>query len=134
MALHLLIVDDDPILRRLYERSLAKRTDLVEGLKVDMAPSAAVARACLGGFHYDLALIDLNLGPSGQDDLSGLDLVRQTRQAKRRTEVVVMSSQDDSATIAACLAAGADAFVSKNSDFVTTLQATIDCVAAVSRV
>lgn len=128
MALHLLIIDDDPALRRLYETVLGHRDGNCskrDEVTLDVAPSADAGRSLLASKRYDLALVDLNLNPTADlagFDQSGLSVVAHIRNVLPKTEAIIMSSQDDEPTVRACLNAGADGFVSKNSAFVATLR------------
>jgi DNA-binding NarL/FixJ family response regulator len=65
-------------------------------------------RARLHQSSPTLVLIDLRLG--------GIDGLRQSRAAFPHTTFVVLSDQDDRATILACLEAGAQGYILKSTD------------------
>src|SRR5450830_1707369 len=66
---HILVVDDEPDLRTLYELTLLR-----EGYRVEAAGSLAEARACLDERSFDAVITDMRL-PDGL----GLDLLKQLR-------------------------------------------------------
>ncbi len=72
----LLILDDSPTLRERLRQVLADDYHLVEA-----ATGRAALAACAGEPPPDLLLVDLNLGssPGQENDLSGLDVVRQLK-------------------------------------------------------
>ena len=72
----------------------------------------ALVAACAAN-PPDIAVVDLYLDNTGE---SGLDTVRWLRGAHANCVILVCSSADDATTIAECLAAGADDFISKASD------------------
>jgi two-component system KDP operon response regulator KdpE len=96
-----LIIDDEPQIRRTLELNLAAR-----GYQVDLAASGE------GGLeqarhHPDLVILDLGL--PGMD---GLDFVRRLR-AFSKVPIVVLSARETEATKVAALDAGADDYVTK---------------------
>jgi DNA-binding NarL/FixJ family response regulator len=115
MKARILITDDDPTLLRIY-RSIFEANDAV---MVDYACTRSAGRALLGQHQYELAIFDIDLGESSHDGLDLLDFARNTRVA---TNVVMISTMDDPPTIKRCYGLGANAFVSKNKDFLQTLK------------
>lgn len=73
-AARLLVVDDEPDLRTLYELTLLR-----EGYEIDSAGSVAEALALLQAGRYSAVITDMKL-PDG----SGLALLRWLEQAGRR--------------------------------------------------
>jgi DNA-binding NtrC family response regulator len=61
----------------------------------------------------DIAILDIHIGDSEQ---SGVELARATRSISKKTVILICSTADDVRTIAGCLGAGVDDFISKNSD------------------
>lgn len=103
-----LLVDDDPALRELVARGLrAAGAAVVEAGGVDEALALAD-----GG--PDLVLLDLDL-PDG----SGLDVARGLREhpATRATPIVMLTSSEEAADIAAAYAAGVNGYAVKPVGF-----------------
>jgi two-component system, OmpR family, KDP operon response regulator KdpE len=101
MTGRVLIVDDDPAMRRVLEINLAAR-----GYQVDTAASGRSALDLTGG-PLDLIILDLNL-----PDMDGLDVLHQVR-ASSMVPIVVVSGQDVQTSGGDALAAGADDYVVK---------------------
>lgn len=109
MPMHLLIVDDHPLIRggvavQLGEAEDAPRVEqadcLAEGLRLlSSAP------------RFDLILLDLNL-----PDTIGTSGIETLRQRFPRVPVMVLSGATDRATIDRCLRAGASGFLPKTAD------------------
>ncbi|HET7333866.1 MAG TPA: response regulator transcription factor [Rhizomicrobium sp.] len=76
---------------------------------IDEAPNVRRANQAIAAGDYDLALIDLGL-PDG----SGLDVLRNLRQASARTICVVTTVMGDDAHIVAALSAGAHGYLLKS--------------------
>jgi CheY-like chemotaxis protein len=85
-ALSILFVDDEPSLRKLAERVLAR-----SGHRVTVAASAAEARVHLASGQFDVVISDLNLGRSED----GLSLVRLAQVQQPGAHLVVISAQSD---------------------------------------
>ena len=98
----ILVVDDEPPIRRLLRTGLGSQGyDVVEAAD-GRAAEAAIAR------NPDLVLLDLGL-----PDVSGHDLLRRWRAAGRETPVIILSSRTDEAGIVEALELGADDYVTK---------------------
>ena len=98
----ILVVDDEPPIRRLLRTGLGSQGfDVVEAAD-GRAAEAAIAR------NPDLVLLDLGL-----PDVSGHDLLRRWRAAGRETPVIILSSRTDEAGIVEALDLGADDYVTK---------------------
>jgi len=98
-----LVVDDEPGMRNFLKRSLEKRCALLE-----VAGSAEEAEALRLRYHFDLLLVDIRL-----PGLSGLDWLRQLREAGVRTHVIYMTAYADLDMAIAALRNGADDFIMK---------------------
>jgi len=96
-----LVVDDEPQIRRTLELNLAAR-----GYQVDLAASGAAALE-LARRHPDLVIVDLGL--PGMD---GLEVVARLR-ASSKVPIMVLSARDTEETKIAALDAGADDYVTK---------------------
>jgi len=109
MAMHLLIVDDHPLIRGGVIVQLHEATD---------APCVEQADCLADGLRllssaprFDLILLDLNL-----PDTVGTSGIETLRQRFPRVPVMVLSGAADRATIDRCLRAGASGFLPKTAD------------------
>lgn len=91
----LLVVDDEPDLRTLYELTLIR-----EGYDVETAGSVDDALALLAGRRYSAVITDMRL-PDG----SGLDLLAELRQMPKPPPVLIFSASDYDAGTARHVAA-----------------------------
>ena len=98
----LLIVEDDPRLRRTLTISLSARQ-----YQVTEAATGAAALAALAASPPDLVILDLGL-----PDMDGLDVLAQLR-ATSRTPVIVLSARHTQSDKVDALEAGADDYVTK---------------------
>jgi two-component system KDP operon response regulator KdpE len=101
--LRILIVDDEPPIRRFLRTALA-----AQDYRVEEAGDGETALDFLK--HNPVDLIILDLGLPGMD---GLELVRRLRGDGSTTPIVILSSRDDEAGKVAALDLGADDYVSK---------------------
>jgi CheY-like chemotaxis protein len=86
-ALRLLLVEDDPIDRRLFEE-LLRETGL-PSYELQSAERVASAVRQLQGLHFDLILTDLSL-----PDAYGRDTVAQLRAAAPQVPIVVLTGSE----------------------------------------
>jgi DNA-binding response OmpR family regulator len=102
---HVLIVDDEPLMRRTTSRLLRS-----EGYEVDEACSAVEAREMLGSQPWDLMLLDHHLSSE-----SGLDLLRQLRDQPETVTlpVIVVTGSTEVKVQVEILNAGADDLIIK---------------------
>jgi two-component system KDP operon response regulator KdpE len=103
MSLAVLVVDDEPPIRKLLRMGLA-----TQGYTIFEAPNARVALEILAREAIDLIILDLGL-----PDMRGHDLLRRIREAHRDLPVVVLSSRDDEPGKVEALDLGADDYVTK---------------------
>ena len=122
-AATVLIVDDEPAIRRLLRTSLA-----TQGYKTQEVGTAAEALALLlpvsgdGPEALDVVLLDLGL-----PDLDGTEVIRRVRAASSVPIVVLTSREDERAKVAA-LDLGADDYVTKPfgmAEFMARLRAAL---------
>lgn len=103
VATHILVVDDEPAMRKLLRTGLQ-----TQGFRISDAPSARLARGALAEDAPDLIILDLGL-----PDTSGMDLLREWREHRLDVPVVILSSRADEAGIVQALELGADDYVTK---------------------
>jgi two-component system, OmpR family, KDP operon response regulator KdpE len=98
----ILVVDDDPQIRRVMRVTLTAR-----GYEVDDATNGATALERLRVQRFDLVLLDMNM--PGMDGLETCGFIR----AHSDIPVVMLTVRDDEASKVAALDAGADDYVTK---------------------
>ncbi|WP_298955682.1 response regulator transcription factor [uncultured Methylobacterium sp.] len=103
MSATILVVDDEPPIRKLLRMGLA-----TQDYAVLEAPDGRTALDVLARERVDLVILDLGL-----PDLRGHDLLRTIRERRPDLPVVVLSSRDDEAGKVEALDAGADDYVTK---------------------
>ena len=101
--LRLLIVDDEPPIRRFLHTTLA-----AQGYRVEEAADGEAALEFLKHNMVDLIILDLGL--PGMD---GLEVVRRLRESGALTPIIILSSRDDEAGKVAALDLGADDYIGK---------------------
>jgi len=99
---HILVVDDDPLIRSLLRRYLA-----TEGFRVSEAIDGAGVRAALAQGPIHTVLLDLVM--PGED---GLALARQIRQ-RSNVPIIMLTGKGDLIDRVVGLEAGADDYVTK---------------------
>ena len=102
----ILIVDDEPDLRTLYELTLLR-----EGHKVEAAATVEEAMELLKAHSFDLMITDMRL-PDGL----GLDLLRHLSQAQRREKAIVITAYGSAESAVESLKAGAFDYLTKPVD------------------
>lgn len=107
MTMHILLVDDHPLLRG-GMRFLLRSLDA--GLEMDEASNCAQALELLAGRGYDLVLLDLNM-----PGVKGLDALDALRDAVPGTPLVVLSGEEDPRVVRAAIERGAMGFIPKSS-------------------
>ncbi len=101
-SLKILVVDDEPPIRKLLRMGLAS-----QGYEVIEAHNGKVAIEELSR-KPDLVILDLGL-----PDIDGLELLERIRQREQSLPIVVLSSRGDEAGKVAALDLGADDYVTK---------------------
>jgi two-component system, OmpR family, KDP operon response regulator KdpE len=101
-SLKILIVDDEPPIRKLLRMGLTS-----QGYDVIDAPNGRTALELLAR-KPDLVILDLGL-----PDVDGFELLRTLRQRQESLPIVVLSSRGDEAGKVAALDLGADDYVTK---------------------
>lgn len=102
-SLRILIVDDEPAIRRFLRTSLG-----AEGYNLLEAESGEDALKLLGRNAVDLVVLDLGL-----PDLSGLEVIHRLREEGSSLPIIVLSSRTDEVGKVKALDMGADDYVTK---------------------
>ncbi len=102
----ILVVDDEPDLRALYELTLLR-----EGYLVDTAQDLAQARAFLGAQHYEVVITDMRL-PDG----SGMALITEIKSQHRPERSVVITAYGSAQNAVEALKSGAFDYLTKPVD------------------
>ncbi len=103
---HVLVVDDEPDLRTLYELALLR-----EGYQVVGVGDVAQARELLGRQRFDVVITDMRL-PDGL----GIDLLHQMREQHRSERCVVITAYGSADNAVESLKAGAFDYLTKPVD------------------
>ena len=101
--LRVLVVDDEPAIRRFLRTSLR-----AEGYEVIEEETGAAARREIHRREPDLVMLDLGL-----PDIDGLDVIRELREAGSAVPIIVLTSRTDEAGKVEALDLGADDYVTK---------------------
>ena len=102
----ILVVDDEPDLRTLYELTLLR-----EGFRVETAESLAQAFEYLSEQRFDLVITDMRL-PDGL----GLELIRHIRAQNRKERCIVITAYGSAENAVESLKAGAFDYLTKPVD------------------
>lgn len=103
MAITILVVDDEPPIRKLLRVGLT-----AQGYTVAEAAGASSAKEYTRHQMPDLIILDLGL-----PDQHGYELLQEWRQAGLATPVVILSSRTDETGIVRALETGADDYITK---------------------
>ncbi len=102
----ILVVDDEPDLRTLYELTLLR-----EGYRVETASSVQEAREQLKAHRFDVVITDMRL-PDG----FGMELLQDLRDQQRRERCVVMTAYGSAENAVEALRSGAFDYLTKPVD------------------
>ena len=102
-GISVLVVDDEPPIRRLLRTSLG-----AQDFEVFEAPDAATALARVTEEKPEVMLLDLSL-----PDLDGTEVIRRLRSQGNRTPIIVLSSRGNEKGKVEALDLGADDYVTK---------------------
>lgn len=105
-APRILVVDDEPDLRTLYELTLLR-----EGYQVDTAGALAEAHAALEAQNYDVVITDMRL-PDGQ----GIDILYLVRERRGGERCIVITAYGSAENAVESLKAGAFDYLTKPVD------------------
>jgi two-component system KDP operon response regulator KdpE len=101
--LHVLVVDDEPAIRRFLRTSLD-----VQGYRVSEAADGGEALDMMRRNAVDVLVLDLGL-----PGIDGFEVIRRLRAAGQTVPIVVLSSRDDERGKVEALDLGADDYVAK---------------------
>ena len=105
-AIQILVIDDEPDLRTLYELTLLR-----EGYQVEAAATIQEAWAVLNARRFDLVITDMRL-PDG----SGIDLLKGLRAQQRPERCIVITAYGSAENAVESLKAGAFDYLTKPVD------------------
>ena len=108
-----LIVDDEPIIRKSLDRTL-----IGAGYKCRQASNGREALALLHEGVFDLVLLDI-----GMPGMSGVELLQQVRINWPDTWVIMLTAITDTSTAVQCMKSGATDYLTKPFDCENVLQA-----------
>lgn len=103
MTANILVVDDDPEIRRLLSRYLAE-----QGFRVSAAGNRTQCEAMLADRKFDLVILDVML-PDG----SGLDICRNLRRTGARIAIILVTALKEEVDRIVGLELGADDYLGK---------------------
>lgn len=107
MSIHkILVADDEESIRWVLSKALSKK-----GHQVDLARSGDEARNLFEKNHYDLAILDIKM-----PGVSGLDLLRNFREAKPETLIVIMTAESSMENAVDAMKLGAYDYITKPFD------------------
>lgn len=106
--LSILVVDDDPVIRRLLEQRLQK-----ENYNVRVAEDGYVAQKMLKEAPYDIVLTDLMM----PGDIGGIEVLEIAKEINSRIEVVLITAHSSVDTAVAAMKKGASDYLEKPINF-----------------
>jgi two-component system KDP operon response regulator KdpE len=98
-----LVVDDEPSLRKVIQASLASSSFTVEEAGTGMDAIAAIKQK-----QFDIVLLDINM-----PGMNGVEACRQIRSLAPRAGIVMITVRDSEEDKVRALEAGADDYVTK---------------------
>ncbi|MGI6655513.1 MAG: response regulator [Desulfobulbus sp.] len=104
----ILVADDDPVIRKLFEKRLSK-----EGYTVTLAEDGASAAALLESRPFDVVITDLVM-PGAIDGIALLNIAKQRRT---ETEVVMITAHSSVDTAVEAMKKGAIDYLEKPVNF-----------------
>ena len=102
----ILVVDDEPMIRRIFERLLSE-----EGYTVLTASNGKEGLEVVRKKSLELVILDLKL-----PDMSGIDILRRIRRLRKNVEVIVITGHGTMKTVRAAMGLGAYDYITKPFD------------------
>lgn len=106
--LSILVVDDDPVIRRLLEQRLLK-----EKYKVLLAEDGSVGNELLSKNHVDVVLTDLMM----PGDIGGIEVLEYAKGLERDIEVILITAHSSVNTAVEAMQKGASDYLEKPINF-----------------
>jgi len=116
---NILLVDDDPLDRRLVEVTLARSNTSVQ-YNVETAGTLSETTKRLSNGNYDVLLLDLNL-----PDSSGIDTVQKAQDTNSDASIIVLTGLDDEEMGLEAIRRGAEDYLIKGKSLEHILVRTI---------
>ncbi|MDR1673293.1 MAG: response regulator [Bacteroidales bacterium] len=112
-------VDDDPMFINLLEYTFKGKTGYV-------SKAFATGEECVEHLHLNpsLVVVDFHLDNS-PPEMTGLDVVRAIKRQQPSLPVIILSGNNDKATIDDCMRAGATGYIVKDGYFIDHLTESI---------
>jgi two-component system response regulator AtoC len=104
----ILIIDDDPLIRKTLSSHLTKH-----GFEVQSAEDGETGLEKYMEMCPDLVLLDIRL-----PDIDGLEVLRRTREKQNRAAIIIMTAYDDMKTTVEAVKLGAFEYLVKPLDYV----------------
>ena len=106
--LTILVVDDDPVMRRLLEQRLLK-----ESYEVLLAEDGYVGNDILSRNHVDVVLTDLMM----PGDIGGIEVLEFAKELERNIEVILITAHSSVDTAVEAMKKGASDYLKKPINF-----------------
>ncbi len=106
--LSILVVDDDPVIRRLLEQRL-----LNEGIQVEVAQDGYEAERILKQRYFDVVLTDLMM----PGDIGGIEVLEIAKELNSKTEVLLITAHSSVHTAVQAMKKGASDYLEKPINF-----------------
>ncbi|EKD34240.1 MAG: response regulator receiver protein [uncultured bacterium] len=106
--LSILVVDDDPVIRRLLEQRLIK-----EGFVVEVAEDGYAAERTLRRKHFDVVLTDLMM----PGEIGGIEVLEIAKDINSQTEVLLITAHSSVHTAVQAMKKGASDYLEKPINF-----------------
>jgi len=106
--LTILVVDDDPVIRRLLEQRLLK-----ENYSVQVAEDGYKAEKLLSSQFFDIVLTDLMMPGA----IGGIEVLEITKEKNSRTEVILITAHSSVDTAVEAMKKGASDYLEKPINF-----------------
>jgi len=108
MSMSILVADDDPVIRRLFEKRLQDA-----GYTVQVAEDGMQAGSMLAASHFDVVVTDLVM----PGDIGGIELLQIAKDNDPLTEVIVITAHSSIDTAVSAMKKGAADYLEKPVNF-----------------
>lgn len=107
-TMRILVADDDPVIRKLFEKRLDK-----EGYRVMVASDGVEAARLLDAMPFDILITDLVM----PGDIGGIELLKIAKDKRIDTEVIVITAHSSVDTAVDAMKKGAVDYLEKPVNF-----------------